>query len=219
MFSGSYSAQIPGGDLGKRFGINSAIGTKFSIKTKSNYIFGTEYQFLFGDSIKENDILNNLATSSGMIINNSGQEAEIYFYERGFRINNTVGKLWSTKKGNPNSGIFFLAGIGLLQHKIRIDDIHRDVPGLSKEYKKGYDRLTNGISFSQTIGYMHFSNNRRINFYVGLEFTQAVTQNRRSYNYDEMQRDNSNRLDLLNGIKFGWIIPIYKKTPQEFYFY
>ena len=33
------------------------------------------------------------------------------------------------------------------------------------------------------------------------------------------QVDNSTRLDLLFGFRIGWIIPLYKEAPEEFYLY
>jgi hypothetical protein len=65
---------------------------------------------------------------------------------------------------------------------------------------------------------MYLDKNRRINFFVNLEFTQAFTQSRREFNFNEMRKDNTRRTDLLYGLKIGWIFPVYKKLPQEFYY-
>lgn len=112
-----------------------------------------------------------------------------------------------------------MGGAGLLQHKIRIETIGNTVPQLDKEYKKGYDRLSNGLSLHEMIGYYHFGNKHLINFYAGFEFIQAFTENRRSYNFDEMKKDETKRVDLLFGIRAGWMLPVYRRAPQKFYFY
>lgn len=44
---------------------------------------------------------------------------------------------------------------------------------------------------------------------------QAITYNRRKYNYDEMQYDLNSHNDNYYGIKFGWIIPRYLKTKNS----
>ncbi|MBA3901808.1 MAG: hypothetical protein H0X62_16670, partial [Bacteroidetes bacterium] len=119
---------------------------------------------------------------------------------------------------NPNSGFFVLGGVGFLQHKVRIENPGNASPQIFGEYKKGYDRLTNGISTSQFIGYMFLSNNRLLNFFGGVEFVQGFTQNRR-FNYDNMDYDHTQRLDLLTGIKVGWVFPLYKKVPLKYYYY
>ena len=51
------------------------------------------------------------------------------------------------------------------------------------------------------------SNNRRLNFLLGIELVQGITQNRREFNFDTRMRDDENKLDLLFGIKFGWTLP------------
>ena len=112
-----------------------------------------------------------------------------------------------------------LTGIGFLQHKKRIEVTGNVVPELTRDYRKGYDRLSNGPAITQFIGYHYLSNRRLINFFGGFEAIAALTKNRRGYNYDTMEYDNKQRFDLLYGIRFGWIIPLYKKKPKEFYFY
>ena len=216
LISASYSYQWPGGDLVNRFGSNSSIGAAFMIKTKSNWIFGIDGNFIFGNNVKEDGILDNISTGNGQIIDENGNPVDIGFFERGFLTSLKFGRLFSLFGPNKNSGVVIIGSVGLLQHKIRIES---DVPQLQDEYKKGYDRLTNGLALSEFIGYLYLGNKRTLNFYAGFEFTQAWTQNRRSYNFDTMKKDETKRIDLLSGIRFGWIIPFYKRVPDEYYYY
>ena len=110
-------------------------------------------------------------------------------------------------------------GVGLIQHKIRIEVIGNNIPQLSKEYKKGYDRLSNGLLLTQSVGYLYLSTNRLLNFYIGVECMEGFTQSRRSFDYDLMKQDTKKRLDVLYGGKIAWILPLYKKAPQSFYYY
>lgn len=220
IISTSFSVNFPGGDLVNRFGINGAIGGAFAVKTKTNWVYGLKYDYIFGKDVKEWQILNNLITEGDFIINPNGVPSETDLFERGYAVNGIVGKvspfLGKIKLGpNKNSGLFYWVGLGLLQHKIQIKS---DVPQLQDEYSKGYDRLSNGISVSEFIGYLYLGNSRRVNFYLGFEIYQAWTKNRRGYNFDTMQVDEEKRLDLLTGFKFGWILPLYKKVPSEFYY-
>lgn len=210
---------LPGGDLAKRFGPHSDIQLSYLFKHKKNYILGWNASYLFGKSIKENGVLDSISTSDGQIININGQFATVRMFERGISAAVTAGKMFPVWGPNPNCGIIATAGIGFLQHKIRIDDIGNASPQLTKEYKKGYDRLTNGISATEFIGYLFLSNKRMVNFYAGFEFTQAVTKSRRSYDYDLMKADTKQRLDLIYGLKIGWILPIYKRAPEEYYYH
>lgn len=214
----SYSYQIPSGDLKTRFGNNSNLGAMFLLKTKSNWLIGADYSFLFGNKLKENGILDSIKTDKGFIIDQNGQYAQTRLYERGYTASLKFGKLFPYFSPNKNSGFIFMASLGMLQHKIRIEDIGNSSPHLSPEYRKGYDRLTNGLAISEFVGYLLLSNNRLINAFGGFEFTQAFTQSRRSYNFDTMERDTKKRKDYLSGFRLGIILPLYKRGPQDFYY-
>lgn len=216
LISASYSYQWPGGDLVNRFGSNSSIGAAFMIKTKRNWIIGIDGNFIFGNNVKENGILDNISTENGQIIDEYGTPIAIDFFERGFSTSFKFGKLFPLLGPNKNSGVVLIGSLGLLQHNIRIEG---DFPQIQDDYKKGYDRLTNGLALSEFIGYLYLGNKRTLNFYAGFEFTQAWTQNRRSYNFDTMEKDETKRIDVLSGFKIGWIIPLYKRVPEEYYYY
>jgi len=216
----SFSVNFPGGDLVNRFGINGAIGGGIKVKTKTNLILGLKYDYFFGRDVKEWQILNNLQTQSGFIINPDGLPSETDLFERGYALFGIIGKVSPSfgeiKLGpNKNSGLIYWVGFGMLQHKIRIKS---DVPQLQNEYSKGYDRLSNGIAVTEFLGYLHLGNTRLINFYFGIDACQAWTKNRRGFNFDTMKAEDELRFDLLTGFKFGWILPLYKKMPNEFYY-
>lgn len=215
----NYAYHIAGGDIAKRFGNNSALGGTFSVKLKNQWTFSADGQFIFGNKIKEDDILKGISTSDNKIIAVDGGYADVRLYERGYHFSLNFGRIFTFKKPNPNSGIWITAGVGFLQHKIRIENSGNNVPELTKAYAKGYDRLTNGFELREFIGYLYFGRKKLINFYAGFEFIQGFTQNRRDYNFDTKTHDSQNRLDLLNGFRVGWILPFYKRAPERFYLY
>jgi len=220
MFTGAYTLQAPGGDLKTRFGLNSNIGGSFLYKHKSNVFFEINSNFIFGDALEEESrtILDGVTDSEGHIINEHGEFAKVVLSERGFFVGGRLGYIFPVLKGNPNSGIMFSAGGGLLQHKIRIDNDGNNAPQILDDYKKGYDKLTNGFALTEFVGFVYFGKKHLVNFYFGVEFYQAFTQSRRSYDFNLMAPDTQKRKDLLSGIKVGWIIPIYKRMPDPFYF-
>jgi hypothetical protein len=75
--------------------------------------------------------------------------------------------------------------------------------------------LSSGLSINEFVGYFHQSQNRLINFYIGVEFMQAQTYNRRGYNYDQMSYDSYKKSDFSTSFRFGWMIPIYLNTKEE----
>lgn len=219
FFNVAFGYYQPGGDLAKRFGSNSMLGGEVLYKDKHNFLYGISTGFIFGDNIKEPDLLSDLYTPDQQIIGLDGLYAEIRLFERGYHIGATVGKIFSFKKPNPNSGIMLLVGPGFMQHKIRIEDIGNTVPALRDDYKKGYDRLTNGFRLHEFIGFVFFSNRQLTNFYGGFEFIQGFTELRRDYVFDNPDIERGKRLDLMYGFKLGWTMPLYKKKPKAFYYY
>lgn len=216
----SYAYQFPDCDLAERFGNNSNIGLSFLYKTKTNWIAGIEGNSLFGENVRETSVLDSITTERGYIIASNGQYANVRLYERGFVASISLAKIivHPLISHNLNSGLMIKTSLGLLQHKIRIDVINNNAPQLSKEYAKGYDRLSNGLATTGFIGYFYMSNNRLVNFYLGFEYTLSWTQNRRSFNYDLMMKDTTQHKDCLYGIRVGWVLPLYKKQSEGVYY-
>lgn len=219
-FSFSYAYQMPGGDLADRFGNNSNVGVGFWGKTSKNFWFGVQWNYLFSQNLRENGILDSIATSDGLVINKGGKYSDVQLYERGYAVYLSAGKIFSRGLGyNPNCGLMLNGSVGYIQHKIRIIDNGSLTPPLSDDYLKGYDRLTGGLLLQEFAGYWFMSNNRRINFYAGIECTQGLTRSLRSWDFDLMRADTKQRLDLLWGIRAGWMIPIYRRPARDFYYY
>ncbi|HQV00497.1 MAG: hypothetical protein JNK61_02125 [Bacteroidia bacterium] len=215
MGAGLYT---PAGDMADRFGNNVNIHLSCALKRTNNWIFGIEGEYIFGNTIKEPNIFKNIQTNDGFIIGNDGKFATVRTFERGYIATFNVSKVLPLLGPNKNSGFIIKAGVGFMQHKIKIDPIGNTVPYLDKEHRKGYDRLSNGLALHQFIGYQYLGNTRAINFFGGFELFEGFTQSRRSYNHDTMIADTKKRTDILIGFKVGWILPLYKQAPSEFYY-
>ena len=100
-----------------------------------------------------------------------------------------------------------------------ISVLENTAPQLSGDYEKGYDRLTAGFTLSQFVGYQNLSNRRISNYYIGIELTEGFTRSMRDYDFDRMAPDSQSRLDLMIGIKAGWILPLYGRAPKDYYYY
>lgn len=219
MIYATYAYQIPGGDVAKRFGANSAAGGGFQIKTKKNWLFGAEYNYLFGEKVKDElMILSGISTSDGFQINTDGEYADVFFAERGYSISLKAGKIFHVLAPNPNCGILLTLQPGFLQHKIKITNPNNTVPPLRGDYKKGYDEMANGFSATEFLGYYYMGNKRLVSFYAGFEFTQAFTKCRRDYNFNTMTRDTEQKYDFFYTFRVGWLIPLYKRAPAGYYY-
>lgn len=218
-FHSEFGYQFPGGDLKKRYGANYMIGGGSIYKFKNNWLIGGEINYLFGPNLRETGILDSLKTSKGYLIDGNGGQAEIYVSERGFNFFGKLGKTFPCFGSNKNSGIIVSLGAGFLQHNIRLDSPQNITPQISEEYEKGYDRLTNGFSIQEFIGFQYFGKYRLISFNIGIEFIQAWTQSRRSFDYDLRRRDTQKRFDTLTGVRFTWLIPLYRRKADMFYYY
>jgi hypothetical protein len=220
MFYGFYGYQWPGADMAERFGSNSVLGPGFMVKTASNWIVGFEYNYLFGNNTKDGfDILDEIMTSSGIIISGDGTPSVVALFERGFTVNGKVGKLIPAWGPDRNSGFFVTAGLGYLRHKIRIEVENNSAPQLKGDYKRGYDRLSGGLTLTQSVGYMYFGRSNLVNFTLSFEVFEGFTKGYREYNFDTRLPGDERRFELLFGPKLTWMIPIRKRMAKDFYYY
>ena len=218
--SAFYSLQIPFGELSERYGFDSDVGMHTFYISKNNFTLGLEFNYMFGNKLKGDalHILDGLKTDNGQIINEKGEYATYVLSERGFFSGVKVGKIIYLQK-KEKLGLFTNLGVGLLQHKIRIDVDGNNVPGMYGNYAKGYDRLTNGLTINQFVGFAYLPLYSPLNFYIGVEFNEGWTRNRRDFNFDTMEKDDHLRHDYLFGIKAGWIITIYKQDIKQYYYF
>lgn len=215
-----YSYHFAGADLKKTFGNFSAIGTDLTFKLKSQWIFGAGFEYYFSENIKnKDDYFSKIKNSKGYIIDNSGYYAEVFLYQRGYNIQLFGGYQFHKWSPNPNSGPFIQIGAGFMEQWVRIENPMKTAPQVQGEYAKMYDRLFNGFSTTQILGYRYMGKQNLRNFYIGIELTQAWTQNRRTYNADLNEEDLEPQFIFTSALKLGWIIPFYKKAPEQFYYY
>ena len=219
-FSLQYGLNTTEGDLADRHGNFNHIGIFAGYKTKRNWIYGVDGSYMFGNRVKVEGLFSGLVDSKGTITDQNGDIAVVLVYSRGFHANANIGKIIPVLSPNENSGLYFNFGVGWLAHKIRIETQEQVVPQLELDYKKGYDRLTSGFNTQQLIGYAYMANQGFLNFYGGLYCQQGYTFNRRTIFYDQPDTPVSKdmMLDIQYGFKLGWLIPIYKRQPKEYYF-
>ena len=220
MFAGNYSFNAPGGILAKRFGLNSTIGGSVWYKTGNNWLFGGEYDYIFGSQVNESHTLDSIQTPDGSLIGSNGQYIVLAKYERGNMAFLKFGKIIYKLGPNVNSGIYFKFGAGFMETKIKYYFSGGGAPPtlLDYNYVKGYDRLTYGPAINQAVGFMYLGNNHKVNFSVELEANEGFTKSARGYNYDTMQYDDQQRLDMLFGIKVLWYLPFHRNI-ESVYFY
>ncbi len=214
-----YTAQFPFGNMRDRFGFNSLFGLQVGYKMKKNWIIGVEGSFLFGTTVRENYVLNNISLPSGQLIGQNNDLIQPKLQEMGANIKFTVGKLVPFSEKYPDAGLLFLTGFGFLSHQISINVKAASLPQLNKTYRKGYDRLANGPVISQFIGGLFMARRKYVSLYAGVQFDLGFTQGRR-YDFYSMQPLHDKRLDMFLGIRVGWIIPVFtQSSDKEFYYY
>ncbi len=221
IIGGTYSFQIPGADMAKRYGNNSTVGPIFLWKTKTNWLFGADFNFLFSKNVKNVDSITKfMTTSTGDVISPDGYAFDVlpFFHERGFTVGLKFGKLIPAFKINPNTGFLLMGSVGMIYHRTQIVVEDYEIPQLEGDYAKGYDRLSIGPSISQFIGFFYMGNSRMVNFYAGFEFTEGWTKSIRDYDFALQRKDDKTNFDFLFGIKAGWMFPLFGRKPREFYY-
>ncbi len=215
----AYAYQIPGGDLADRFGHNSTIGPGVVFKDKKNWMYTIEMNIIFGNDVKNADeIISEITSEDGFVIGLDGTYTNIRPMERGFTLFAMIGKIIPTFDINPNSGLFFNVGLGYIQHKIKWDVEGNNAPQLGGDYKKGYDRFTEGFTLTQSFGLFYMADSRIWNFRVSAEIIEAFTKTKR-YNFDTYGGMPESRLDMFYGLKATWMIPLYGRAPKAMYYY
>ena len=189
-----------------------------NFKLKSNLTFGLESQFLFGNTFKQEEIFDNLINEDGNITNMAGQQGDILLLLRGANFTAQLGYVFTKIGKGPNAGLWINGGLGYQFHKIRIEHTYDEIPQFKDPYIKGYDKLAMGVVAKQFIGYLQQGSKQYLNFYAGFEFAQGFNKNVRTYNFDTEGPEPELRLDLFYGFKVGWMIPIYKRQLQEYYY-
>jgi hypothetical protein len=218
VFGVNAGLDVPAADMAKRFGLSYRLGPSLMYKTTSNWIFGVKGDFLFGNVIRQDSLMAGIKDGDGAFINNQGERINVGIFERGYIVGFTAGRIFTINKAHPNDGILVQTGAGFIQHKIAIIDEDKTIPQLRGDFRKGYDRLSNGWYLEQFVGYSMFHKDGLLNFNLGLNVTAGFTKGRRDYLYDVMRRDDDSRLDILFGIRGGWYIPIFKKKSEEIFF-
>ena len=213
----NYALYVPGGDLDDRFGLTNSLGASFTIKLANNFTFGINGSSFFGSEVKEENMLHEMRTDNGDILDDNAIISQVLFMERGFEITGEVGKIFHFGRANYNSGLFTKIGAGYNTHWIRIENQENNIPQLTKETKKYYDRKVAGLLLTEFIGYQHFSDKGLVNFTAGFEFMQGFNSDFRTYNIDDKAAVSDNRLDLYFGFKVGWLI-LFRKTMSTAYY-
>lgn len=225
ILNGNGGFDMPGADMAKRFGASYRIGPAVLYKTSSNWMFGAKFDFIVGSKIREDSLMINIRdkysqTSGGLyeFISSGGLRIGVPVYERGWAVGVQAGKIIAFSKKHPDNGLMLLTTIGIMQHKLNIYDKDKAVYQLKGDYRKGYDRLTNGMFVEEYIGYAYFSDSRLINFTLGIDALFGFTKGRRTYQYDLMRAETKDRLDILFGLRAGWYIPMFKRKSEELSF-
>lgn len=222
LFGVQYGGTWSEGDLKERFGYFNHVGIAGGYKFQKNWYVGIAGDFMFGNKITltHHDLFHHLMDSYGNITDQNGDVGTILTFARGFHVNLEAGKVFNQLGHNKNSGLFIKIGGGYLNHRIRIESNDHVVPLLEKEYRKGYDRLTTGFNTSQFIGYLFMSDNSFLNFYAGFYMQEGFTKNRRTIFWDKPNEPvpTNTRLDIMYGFKIGWLIPVYKRVPKDYYY-
>ncbi len=210
-----YGSQLPALDFKNRFGTSLRPTLVVSYQpTQKPDVWSLTGFFQFGTLVKE-DIFSNILTPEGFLIGNDKNPAAIQLRQRAWFIG--AGKGWRFKEKSKflNRLLIDVYG-GFFQHKIRIqEDPARLVPQINGEYKKGYDRLSNGPGLNINLSYNPTANPSLTRFIVGFDLFAAHTINRRPINFNTGMSDKSSFWVLQPGIHLGYHFKKVFKDPAS----
>ena len=219
MFVPNYNAQFPFGHVAQRFGFDNLVGFEILYKTNKNWLFGGNGGFIYGSNSKQNYVFSNIATSTGQFITQYNDLTSIRPQEQGFNIQFTFGKIIPLSEKVPDAGILFMTGVGVVADKIAVSIKASELPQLSAQYRKGYDRMNVGPVISQFVGYNYMARSKFLAGYIGVQADVSYTQNVRPYDFYAMGKLNDKGVDLFIGLKVGFIIAKYLHASEKEIFY
>lgn len=213
------SQDFPAMDLKDRFGVsNSAALSGEHFWGKGQWFVGVTGNYGFGAEVKE-DVLANLRTPEGDILGNNSAIATVFlrhrYWQTGIYAGKTLGFIGKSKR----SGLRLSGGISIWQHWIRLQDDTNSAAQIAGDYKRGYDRMTNGPAVTGTIGYQHFSENGLVNFHVSFEYVQGWLKHQRAWNFAEKIAGGENRTDAQYRIRVAWALPFFYGGSEKVIFY
>lgn len=216
LFEFMYGVQMPAGHMREDFLYNFMLGARVSWYTPSNWWLAAVADFHFLDNVRTDVVAPLRATPSRFIITENGALSDVVLGQRGMVIGGMVGRLLPFKpRKHKRWGIDIGLGAGYMQHWIRIRLLNSDIPPLTGDYKKGYDRMTSGFALQQYVGLRYMGKKRLFNVSVGFDFTQGFTQNRRPINFDTGIADTRKRIDVLMGLRAGIALPLYLHSAES----
>jgi len=215
----NYDAQFPFGHIAQRFGFDNLFCAELLYKTKKNWLVGGNGGFIYGTNSKQDYVFANIANSTGQFITQYNDLTQIRPEEHGFNVQFTFGKIVPLVEKFPDAGLLFMAGFGMIEDRIAVSIKAQELPQLSPEYRKGYDRMNMGPVGSLFVGGTYMGRRKFLSGYAGFQADLSYTINQRPYDFYSMGKLNDKGTDLFLGVKVGWIIPVFLQTSEKEFFY
>jgi hypothetical protein len=214
-----YTAQFPFGHVAQRFGFDNLFCAELLYKTQKNWLVGGNGGFIYGSNSKQNYVFSSIATNAGQFITQYNDLTDIRPEEHGFNVQFTFGKIVPLVEKFPDAGLLFMGGVGMISDRIAVSVKATELPQLSPEYRKGYDRMCMGPVASLFLGGTYMGRKKFLSGYLGFQADFSYTIDQRPYDFYSMGKLNDKGPDLFLGIKAGWIIPIFLQTSEKEFFY
>jgi len=215
-----FGFQAPLADMETRFGGSNVIGFGLqNANLHSTFLYGIDGFFIFGNTVKE-DVLQNLRSFDGNIVGIDGHPADVNLKERGFYFGLNAGKIFKiTKEKNNLTGIRTQIGVGLLQHKIRVQENSNTIVALNKEYLNEFDRLSNGPSIHLAAGFQYDNPKNNFHFNIMGNLIGATTKSRRDYDHVTGGYIDTKRTDIQAGLSLSYIVSISRSEKADNIYY
>jgi len=215
----SAALALPVYDLKERFGPFASLGLGVHYMTKKGWIAGLNAGFQFNERVFEKDAIAAIRTTDGFLIGGDGTLYDLLYQMRSLQCDVSLSRRIPHTGNNRNSGLFAGLGVGYFDHRIRYEpeDRNAPLPQLSRDMRKGYDRLSGGFMVRPMIGYRFLGNKRLVNFFVQIEHAIAATNSLRTFQFDQMGTFIDKRTDGYWSFRFGWVLPIYRKPATEYF--
>lgn len=210
----SYLAELPGGDLDERFGVNSKFEFKLEYLTTSRWAFYLKSGLRIGEQV-EKDVFSSLRTEEGFIVGVNGFYADLFGRKRGFDFGLGIDKLINISSKNEHQIRLGIAGIKA-HHWIRIVDESQTVAQVLEPYSQLYDHFVSGYGLEENLQFQYNSKSGNAAFLIGLQMQQIFGREHRAQWITEASK---NRTDLYFGVKLSYMLSLYTFSGEKTIYY
>ena len=213
----------PIGDFAKQYGRNGLVCAGYTFLTKSGYTLGLRAGMGFGNKLKY-DPIGILRDANGGITAADGSYAEVTINQRIYllpmlRLGKVMVLREKTSRSQWELALRPEVMAGYLRHKVRIEDLTKQVPLLDATRRRGFDNERAGLMGGLALSFWALNPRGRYALFVQAEGLVSRTKPTGAWDYNRGYKDTKTYSDGNFSLQVGLALTLFNLEEDEFFFY